>query len=95
MRLFVGVHPDAAEVVAETRFHEVLGFVIERLSGGAQHVVNDRRYFVWSTATFLPLQHALFFRALRALTFGFGFIAASAATLQHTSSRPAILREVE
>src|SRR5215218_8615212 len=38
------MHPHAAKIVAEARFHQSAGSRIKWLSGRAQHVVDDRRH---------------------------------------------------
>src|SRR6266436_10367825 len=39
----IGVDANSAEIMAKTRFHEGAAGRVERLTGRAQHFVNDRR----------------------------------------------------
>jgi hypothetical protein len=42
-RFIIGVNPYATEIMSETRLEERAGGSIERLAGGAQHLMHDRR----------------------------------------------------
>src|SRR5215472_13570358 len=78
------MHPYMAEVMAKTRLHQGAGAGIQRLSGRAQHLMDDRRNFLSSRMVDgLTLQHLfLLLSAGVALAASLGMAPTGAFTLQ-------------